>query len=234
MAARLAVGPPELAAPMHPSQVAFAKLRAAILRGACHRALDPVVRAGVALRARASERLAALAEANARAPWTAAIAFARAAQRAAQRAARGGAARSGSGTARTVRSNPIQRETAMRTASPSPAAPRALRQSASRPYSAEREKCPLDDAGNDPKQPEPVAARRLMRLTPTTALAPRSTTLTCTWVPRIKPTGAARFRRAALPGSHMPQASPVGVAAALRGGCVQQFHAEPARACRRP
>ena len=90
MAARLAVGPPELAAPMHPSQVAFAKLRAAILCGACHRALDPVVKAGVALRARAAERLAALAEANARAPWTAAIAFARAAQRAARGGALGG------------------------------------------------------------------------------------------------------------------------------------------------
>jgi len=72
-----------------------------------------------------------------------------------------------------------------------------------------------------------------MRLAPAEALAPRGTTLACTWVPRIKPIRPAGFRRAApsgapVPkapsGTHVPQASPIGGATMLGGGRVQQYH----------
>jgi hypothetical protein len=106
MAARLALGPAELKAPDHPSQVAFSKTADAMPCRTCHRALDPVVRNGggttgraaaagwadraarLALRVREVERREALAEAAGQAPWRQAIAFARAAKRAA-RVARG-------------------------------------------------------------------------------------------------------------------------------------------------
>ena len=307
MAARLALDPPELKAPMHPSQVAFALRQAAMPGGACQRAREPVVRtgprgvrrradagrgardAGVALRGRETERLAARAEAAAQAPWKAAIAFARAAKRAARGASPGG----GSGTTRGVRSNVIQRENALRAGDgradpPSPVALRAptspaarercglrdagtgpgvvtgrpgpeaalradsprdqrpeacllqrelaaraagLRARGNRQDQAEAEAGPGPDSalrGNNAIQRETGAARRLMRLSATKALAPRSTTLACTWVPRPKATRAGRFGRAAPPGSHGPQAAPVGVAAVLRAGGVQQFHATPA------
>ncbi len=80
MAARMAQGvPPELRAPMHPSQVAFLARRAA----------DGGREGGaaeLAPRAREKEREMARAEREVQAPWRAAIAFARVARRAARRA----------------------------------------------------------------------------------------------------------------------------------------------------
>jgi hypothetical protein len=194
---------------------------------------------GVALRLREAERLAARAEAAATAPWKAAIAIARAANR----QARGGRARSSSGTIPAARNNAKQREIALRAAGlraagfrapgRSPAALDAPRQSASRADPAPPARRISGDAGNDTIQREPGAAPGLLRLTPTKAAAPRSTTLVCTWVSRKQATAAARFGRAPPSGPHAPQASPVGVAPVLRAGCVQQFHTEPARACRR-
>jgi hypothetical protein len=254
MAARLAVGPAELAAPVHPSEVAFATRHATmtynVRKGAARLGRNSgtgrgvAEQAGVAHRLREAERLAARAEVDATAPWKAAIAFARAAKR----AARGGRARPGSGTMPAARNNPKQREIALRAAGlraaglraagfrapgRSPAALDAPRQSASRADPAPPARRISGAAGNDAIQPEPAAARGLLRLTPTKASAPRSTTLACTWVSRKKATAATRFGRAPPPGSHAPQGSPVGVAPVLRAGCVQQFHTEPARACRR-
>ncbi len=97
MAARLALGPAELKAPDHPSQVAFSKNtdpNAWTVRnggGATGRAAASGRAGGaarLALRVREVERRAALAEAAGQAPWRQAIAFARAAMRAA-RVARG-------------------------------------------------------------------------------------------------------------------------------------------------
>jgi hypothetical protein len=259
MAARLAVGPAELATPVHLSQVAFATRHATmthnVRKGAARLGRNSATgrgvaeQAGVALRLREAERLAARAEADATAPWKAAIAIARAAKR----AARGGRARPSSGTMPAARNNTMQREIALRAAGlraaglravglraagfrapgRSPAALDAPRQSASRADRAPPARRISGEAGNDAIQPEPGAARGLMRLTPTKATAPRSTTLVCTWVSRKKATAAGGFRCAAPPGSHAPQGSPVGVAPVLRAGCVQQFHTEPARACRR-
>jgi hypothetical protein len=123
MAARLALGPEELKAPDHPTQVAFAKsadpmpcnLRngggAKGRAAACGRA-GGVAR--LALRVREVERLAALTEANGQAPWRQAIAFARAAKRAARKARgqvlvarRTERARATGGTARISRSDAI-------------------------------------------------------------------------------------------------------------------------------
>jgi hypothetical protein len=246
MAARLAVGPAELAAPVHLSQVAFATRHATmtynVRKGAARLGRNSgtgrgaAEQAGIALRLREAERLAARAEADATAPWKAAIAFARAAKR----AARGGRARPSSGTMPAARNNAQQRETALRAAGLRAAAnARASqgRRGPAPPSAAQareaRETGVLRAMGNDAIQPEPGAAPGLLRLTPTKASAPRTSTLACTWVSRKQATAAARFGRAAPPGSHAPQASPVGVAPVLRAGCVQQFHTEPARACRR-
>jgi hypothetical protein len=127
MAARLALGPKELAALKHPSQVAFEMRQAATSRtvkaatsgtvkaGAKGRKRSAGTRratadAGVVLRARETERQAVRAEAAACAPWRAAIAFARAAKR----AARGAAPRPGNRPTRTARSYAMQRESAVR------------------------------------------------------------------------------------------------------------------------
>ncbi len=113
MAVRLAAGPAELAAPVHPSNLPFLKPQDAMLytvktgpaaTGALPAACDPsAVRVPSAARTRAArsrkptpprpagraaERLAARAEAAALAPWRKAIAFARAAGRAARQARR--------------------------------------------------------------------------------------------------------------------------------------------------
>jgi hypothetical protein len=253
MAARLALGPEELKAPMHPSQVAFLKLHAAKtynLRnggaggqrsgGTGPAATPQSGRAvadgiGVALRCRAIERAAARAEVNARAPWKAAVAFARAAKR---------AARAGSGKIRGVRSDAIQREIAFRAAGLRGACPSPGSQGRRNPDPISvaqtregRERCTSSGVRSDAIQSlppgvcpggEPGVPLRLMRLTPTGASAPRSTTLACTWMPRVKAPRAGGFRRTTPPGSHAPQVSPVGVSPMLRAGCVQQFHAEPA------
>jgi hypothetical protein len=124
MAARLALGPEELKAPMHPSQVAFL-LRAAAtsytvrIGGSGPGRMAEAKRISVAPRLRPAERLAARAEANARAPWKAAIAFARSMQRSARagkRTARAGAAGAGRGETRDVRSDAVHREVALRVA----------------------------------------------------------------------------------------------------------------------
>ncbi len=107
MTARLEQGaPPELRAPMHPSQVAFlARVAAGGREGAT---------AGVAPRAREAERLAARAERGAQASWRAAIAFARAAkraarqERAAERAAPQGRARALGGKTENSRNDPVR------------------------------------------------------------------------------------------------------------------------------
>jgi len=100
MAARLDKAPDELKAPKHPSQVAFEALQAAAGRtgvpaplGLGRRARAARVRLGadsgapdgaaaVALRGRATERLATRAETASQAPWRAAIAAARGLERA--------------------------------------------------------------------------------------------------------------------------------------------------------
>ena len=138
MAARLQQGPAELAWPKHPTQVAFEMRQAATPGSSAPPGQVPGGRlsgqassnmregakgkkrsagtgraagdAGVVLRARDTERLAARAVAAAYAPWRAAIAFARAAKR----AARGGSPRAGTGTTRPARSNALQPESAVR------------------------------------------------------------------------------------------------------------------------
>jgi hypothetical protein len=122
MAARLQQGPPELKAPMHPSQVAFARQAETTPCNSLLPGHEPVVSAGVgsagrdsgagraavaaelALRGREAERLAARAEAAARAPWKAAIAFARAAKR----AVRGASTPARKGKTRKMRSYPVR------------------------------------------------------------------------------------------------------------------------------
>jgi hypothetical protein len=111
MAARLELGPPELKAPKHPSQVAFERLHATTPcspppPGHNPPGHDPTGRkpaggtrrragrgrasvdAKLALRGRKTERLAARAEAASRDQWRSAIAFAQGAKCAAKRAAR--------------------------------------------------------------------------------------------------------------------------------------------------
>jgi hypothetical protein len=123
MAARLGQNPPELRAPMHPSQVAFAGQAATKPRDGLPPGHAPGVSAGVgspasetgagrtglagepALQGREAERLAARAEAAARAPWNAAIAFARAAKR----ALRGASAGVRGGKTCKMRSYPMRR-----------------------------------------------------------------------------------------------------------------------------
>ena len=173
----------------------------------------------------------------------------------------GGATRREDGPEWGVCINPLQREIALRAlglraAPPSAATLRGSHMAeqirrqglvrSSRPTSAAPARRPLSgaggDAGNDPVPSLPPricpggqrpAARKLMRLAPAEALAPRGTTLACTWVPRIKPIRPAGFRRAApsgapVPkapsGTHVPQASPIGGATMLGGGRVQQYH----------
>ena len=173
----------------------------------------------------------------------------------------GGATRREDGPEWGVCINPLQREIALRAlglraAPPSAATLRGSHMAeqirrqglvrSSRPTSAAPARRPLSgaggDAGNDPVPSLPPricpggqrpAARKLIRLAPAEALAPRGTTLACTWVPRIKPIRPAGFRRAApsgapVPkapsGTHVPQASPIGGATMLGGGRVQQYH----------
>jgi hypothetical protein len=126
MAARLALGPAELKAPDHPSQVAFSKtadpMRGNVRNGggATGRAAASGRAGGaarLALRVREVERREALAEAAGQAPWRQAIAFARAAKRAA-RVARGQVlaarraerARAAGGATRIPRSDAMKRE----------------------------------------------------------------------------------------------------------------------------
>ena len=119
MAVRVALGPAELKAPDHPSEVAFSSGRDPnawnVREGAARtgRAAASGAAGGAArhaLRVREVERRAALAEAASQAPWRQAIAFARAAKRAA-RAARG-AARAGvaEGAAQIPRSDAMKPE----------------------------------------------------------------------------------------------------------------------------
>jgi hypothetical protein len=140
----------------------------------------------------------------------------------------------------------IQREVALRAAglraaAASPAALGAPRQSASRPDPVARAGCPSSDAGNDAMQSlppgacpggEPGAAPRLMRLTPTKALAPRKTTLAGTWAPGLASLLVPLFGHAVPePGWRIPQAMPATgpVAAVVRSFmAAHQCHAEPA------
>jgi hypothetical protein len=122
MAARLGQNPPELRAPMHLSQEAFERQAATKPGNGLAPGHSAVVSSGVgsparyasagrtglagapALRGREAERLAARAEVAARAPWKAAIAFARAAKR----AARGASAGVRGGKTRKTRSYPMR------------------------------------------------------------------------------------------------------------------------------
>jgi hypothetical protein len=114
MAARLDLGPPELSVRVHPSNLPFAASAGTTpcnVRngpGGTRRAPGSGRAGGAArpaLRGRAAERLAALAEADSQAPWRQAIAFARAAKRAAPAwaAKRTKRARAAGGTAPAAR-----------------------------------------------------------------------------------------------------------------------------------
>jgi hypothetical protein len=142
MAARLALGPAELRAPDHPTQVAFLKNADPMpcnvrnggegtRRGAAARRAGRAAR--LALRVRDVERRAALAEADGQAPWRQAIAFARAAKRA----------------ARITRSDAMkpEAERLVRAAPPSPASLRdATLVRSSRPKPAGPARCALHTA----------------------------------------------------------------------------------------
>jgi hypothetical protein len=173
MAMRLALGPMELRAPDHPSQVAFwknADPKACNLRKGDWdtRRTAAARRAGraarLARRDREVERQGALVEAEGQAPWRQAIAFARVAKREARvgeraarevrgaaragAAARAKAARAAGGATRIARPDLLQRETegSVRVAPPSP---------------AERARCTWDTLRPDRMQnppPQPVRA----------------------------------------------------------------------------
>jgi hypothetical protein len=84
-------------------------------------------------------------------------------------------------------------------------------------------------ARSNAMQPEAGTVPRLTRLTPTKAIARRSTPPAGTWEPDLRSELEKLFGPAAPLAWHVPLASPVvGTAAASGGICVQQFHAEPA------
>ena len=117
---------------------------------------------------RVAERLAARAEAAVRAPWKAAIAFARAAKR----EARGNAGQSGDGAARDLRNDPREerpgacsRDEAVVVGSPGdsslPASPRRpTLVGTTQPGAAVRANWPLRDLRNDPPDGRPGACSR--------------------------------------------------------------------------
>ena len=178
MAARLEQGPPELASPMHPSQVAFAMRAGSLGTGAGGQApgngvpadCDPVVRtgggaaggdagagraalaAGLALRGRQAERLAARAEAAGRAPWRAAIAFARAAKL----AACGASTQAGNGTTHKTRNNPMQQPVTL-----APATGRAAEHAAPGASAQAGNGTTHETRNNPTQQPAPLQAATL-------------------------------------------------------------------------
>jgi hypothetical protein len=233
MAARLDQDPPELHAPKHPSQVAFEAATATtpcnVRNGGARtagtsRTITPDGHA-IAIRGRASEREAARAEADAQAPWKAAIAFARASKR----AARSASARVRHGTTASARNNPLNRETAPHAAHPRAGADAVARELMIRrlhPQSASR--------GNDPMQrpatalrpgDEPAPAPRPTRPSPTMRLALGSTTLAGTWDTDLRGQLDVQFGHPTPPGWRPPQASPVtGTSAVPDRGFAQRPH----------
>jgi len=254
MAARFVLGPKELSALKHPSQVAFEMRQAAtpsnVKEGAKGKKRSAgtgraAADTGVVLRARETERLAVRAEAAACAPWRAAIAFARAAKR----AARGASPRPGNRTTRSARSQALQRESAvpaagLRTGAAGP--PRGAATALPGPGAAVRGSSPRgrslgvraaqQAAAGRHRGAEPGAPPRLTRLTPTKAVALRSTISAGTWDDAdTRAALDARFGPAAQPGWQVPLASPAGIAAVPGSSCAQlRQHPEAGEQCLRP
>jgi hypothetical protein len=144
--------------------------------------------AGPALRGWAAERLAAQAEADARAPWRKAIAFARAAKRAARASTAKRARRAAGGTTRTARQDLMQQS-----ATPLPATPGSPRDAPSGSSVWGQLECALRAARQNPMQqsatPRPAAPQHAI---PQGATGPRGGgTEAAVWAGRSAPAPSA-------------------------------------------
>ncbi len=119
-----------------------------------------------------------------------------------------------SAAARDSRNDPLQRGAAPRTAGLRVPAPMSPRHGGPALGQASRPPLPLPpggasrDARNEALQPEPAAARRLMRPVPGTAAAPRVAPRGAPREPDVRAQLAARFGHAVPAGWHPPMASP--------------------------
>jgi hypothetical protein len=253
MAARLELGPSELRAPKHPSQVAFERLRAASSGEVSLSGCDPMGRkpagstrrksragrvsvgASLAVRGRETERLAARAEVASRANWRSAIVFARMAKRVVREVER---------RMRKTRNDPMgglpvdalvaraEGGDAVRGVGPS-----TLGEALAQEVMVRRLRAELALRGEGIGRGLPSSAclggekrvaPRPTRLSPTEAMALGSTTLARTWEPSTPTTLAVRFGPAVVEGWQGTQAPPPGIAAMRSGESAQRPHGEGA------
>ena len=208
MAARLAAGPDELWAPVHPSNLPYVQPPAATPCAQRPRARPKPRRPAptdtpLPVRTREPDRQAARAEAAALKPWRAAIAHARATRK----AARAAAPHAQTGQTHPARRNAIRPETQARPTG-SPAHQRTAPRLA--PTTPRSRAHTTTAQPNPPARPQNRATwKHLSYLTPTKAEALRSTTLAETWH-TTRVTLTAQFGQTPPPGWQPPRANPPG------------------------